>query len=232
MKEKTVLTLMYIYANPYSSNKETAQGTGLSKSDVSKHLNALKKEGIVDHKICQPQKGKNYIGKCWFVVNEFNAIMKVVEFQTSQKEKIVEQIRDLMNTYDVMSNAPIMENEENNPADGFFALCDIIFEVCPQNIDPRKVLASLLVHDAVFELERTYYETKIAPYNRAIESAKTEEERDKATKQKKEMESHILEYVLTPRPVLEKEMYSDYTEKEKEWIDFKDDFKSRTQEQP
>ena len=221
MDEKHIPTLMYLYANPYSTGKEIAQYSGLSESNVSKHLNALKKEGIVDNETCQPQKGKNYTGKCWFVVNGFNAIMKITEFQISQKDKIVKEIRDLINMHDAIDNAPIMNNEEKNPADGFFTLCDIIFNVCPQNIDPRKVLASLLVHDVIFELERTYYETKIAPYNQAIESAETQEERDKATRRREEMESHIFQDVLTPRSILKNQTFRDYTEKEREWVDFK-----------
>jgi len=232
MDEKNAPVIMCLYDNPYSTGKEIAQYTGLSKSNVSKHLNALKKEGIVNNKTCQPQKGKNYTGKCWFVVNEFNAVTKITAFQIAQKDKIVEKIRESMELHEATKNAPIMENEEKNPMDGFFTLCDIIPEVCPQNIDPRKVLASLLVHDVIFELERTYYETKIAPYNQAIESAETQEERYKAIKRKEDMKTHILEYVLTPRPVLEKEMHRGCTEKEKEWINFKHDFKSRTPEQP
>ena len=179
MDEKHIPALMYLCVNPYSTGKEIAQNTDLSESDVSKHLNTLKKEGIVDNKTCQPQKGKNYTGKCWFVVNNLNAYQKIGEFQTSQTDEIIKKIRDLMNLYNTVNYAPITNNEEELPRDAFFTLCDIVSAVCPPNIDPRKVLASLLVHNAVWELERTYYETKIAPYNQAIESAKNKEERDK-----------------------------------------------------
>ena len=65
---KDARIIMYLADNQNSGGKTIADKTGLSESDVSKHLNKLKEVGIVDYNTCSPQDGKNYIGKCWYII--------------------------------------------------------------------------------------------------------------------------------------------------------------------
>ena len=65
---KDARIIMYLADNQNSGGKTIAEKTGLSESDVSKHLNKLKKVGIVDYNTCSPQDGKNYTGKCWYII--------------------------------------------------------------------------------------------------------------------------------------------------------------------
>ena len=66
--EKDARIIMYLADNQNSGNKTIADKTGLSASDVSKHLNKLKEVGIVDYDTCSPQDGKKYTGKCWYII--------------------------------------------------------------------------------------------------------------------------------------------------------------------
>ena len=65
---KDARIIMYLADNQNSGGKTIADKTGLSESYVSKHLNKLKEVGIVDYNTCSPQDGKNYTGKCWYII--------------------------------------------------------------------------------------------------------------------------------------------------------------------
>ena len=64
---KDARIILYLADNQNNGGKTIADKTGLSESEVSKHLNKLKEAGIVDYNTCSPQDGKNYTGKCWYV---------------------------------------------------------------------------------------------------------------------------------------------------------------------
>ena len=206
--------ILNLYVNPYSTGKEIAQNTGLREPDVSKLLNMLKKENTIDNKPCQPQKDKNYSGKCWYIVDRFTTLEKAVEALGTQKQNIIKKIEDLMDQYSMLDNHGTESNR------GFFAFADVLYMICPPCIDPRKMSEAMLCHHNIFELERVYYETKIAPYKNAVESAKTQKERDIAIKKKEAEDVRIFSSVFTPSIAGISEPYLDCTEKDEEWVDF------------
>ena len=225
MDEKQMRTISCLLGNPYSIGKEIAQKTDLSESDVSKCLNVLKKEGFVDNMPSQSQKGKNYTGKSWYIVNEMETVRKLTDFVMKREQSLIKKIKELTRIYNEIRNHGC-----KYPTCDFMILCDIVPEMCPPYIDPRKIKAALLSHDMIFELMRTYYETKIAPHNQAIENAKTQEERDKAIQQKDDTEARIIGDLLSFSLDASKKRYKDYTKKEEEWVNFI--FKYQIQELP
>ena len=70
MNEKDMPIILYLANNPNSTGKTITDETGLNESNVSKHLNKLKEKSIVDYKTCLPQDGKNYTGKCWYILDD------------------------------------------------------------------------------------------------------------------------------------------------------------------
>ena len=215
MDEKQMRIIAYLLGNPHSIGKEIAQKTNLSESDVSKRLNMLKKEGVVDSIFSQPQKGKGYIGKSWHIINDAETIVKLTDFAMEREQSLINEIKELTHIYDEIRNHGC-----KYPTHDFVILCHIVPKMCPPYVDPRKISAALLAHDTIFELERTYYETKIAPHNQAIENAKTQEERDKAIQQKDGTKARIIGDLFTLSLDASKKRYKDYTKKEEEWVNF------------
>jgi predicted transcriptional regulator len=214
MDEKCIRAILNLYVNPYSTGKEIAKNTDLSEPDVSIRLNMLKKENIVDNIMCKPQKDKNYSGKCWFIVDRFATLEKAVGVLNAQKQNIIKKIEDLMDQYSMLDTCGTESSR------GFFAFADILYMICPPCIDPGKMNEAMLCHSNIFELERVYYETKIAPYENAIESAKTQKEKDIAIKKKEAEDVRILSSVFAPSIVDTSKQFGDYTEKDEEWVDF------------
>jgi hypothetical protein len=78
MNEKDTRIILYLASEPNSIGKAIADKTDLSESEVSKHLNNLKKDNILDNQTCPTQEGKNYAGKCWYVIEDFPILKKLV----------------------------------------------------------------------------------------------------------------------------------------------------------
>ena len=78
MNEKDTRIILYLVSEPNSTGKAIADKTDLSESEVSKHLNNLKKENILDNQTCPTQEGKNYTGKCWYTIEDLSILKKLV----------------------------------------------------------------------------------------------------------------------------------------------------------
>lgn len=78
MNEKDTRIILYLASEPNSIGKAIADKTDLSESEVSKHLNNLKKKNILDNQTCPTQEGKNYTGKCWYVIEDLPILKKLV----------------------------------------------------------------------------------------------------------------------------------------------------------
>lgn len=115
------------------------------------------------------------------------------EFCEEQQQKIIVEINRLVVRHFSLGWGILGSSEVWD----YFRLINLIYFVVPKMfptyIDPRKITDALLSHDKIFQFQRLYYDTRIAPYVQAIEDAKTVEEMKKATKEKEEMKNQIFD---------------------------------------
>lgn len=214
MDRKCLGVILHLYANPYSTGKEIAKNTGLSEPDVSKLLNMLREENTIANKPCQPQKNKNYSGKCWYIVDRVATLERAAKALSKRKQNVIREIKDLMDQYSML------DTHGTECSRGFFAFSDILYMICPPCIDPGKMTAAMLCNDSIYELQRVYYTQKIAPYENAIECAKTQKERGIATEEKDAEHVRIISSVFSFPVVKLSEPFKKCTKKDEEWADF------------
>lgn len=140
---------------------------------------------------------------------------RLSELFVEQQQKVVDEINRLMIRYHNFN----WREHEIKDYEKVLGLLQVVPKMFPPYIDSRKISAALLSHDKIFQFQRLYYNTKIAPYNQAIEDAKTEEESKKAIKEKEWMENQIFINDFTIRSLNTNEM-KDCTADERTWVNF------------
>lgn len=247
MDEQDIRITLYLADNPHNTGKKIAGETKLSESDVSKRLNKLKKDGIVDNKTCSTQNGKNYSGKCWYIVKEPRVLEKLLDcladttfLSTSycesmsvddnscasaltesirlQQDECIAKMRNLATQYEKIQNkiphSDPKYSKRKNIGDLLWVLLQIL---CPSCGDPNKFVVAMACADLILELQQTYYDREIAPYKQAIEDARTRQDRDKAIKDKEDLDREIITDLCRTTPKIRP-----LTDKEIEWLKFTD----------
>lgn len=245
MDEQDIRITLYLADNPHNTGKKIADETKLSESNVSKRLNNLKKDGIVDNKTCSTQNGKNYSGKCWYIVKEPCVLEKLLdclayttflptsycesmvvynnscasvltETIRSQQDECITKIRNLATQYEKIENVIPHSDLKYNKHESFGELLWVLIQTLwPSCGGPGNVAVAISCSDLIFELQQTYYDREIAPYKQAIEDARTRQDRDKAIKDKEDMDRKIITDLCGTTPKIRL-----LTDKEIEWLEF------------
>ena len=247
MNEKDIPIILYLADNPHSTGKKIADETKLSESDVSKRLNKLKKDGVVDNKTCSTQNGKNYSGKCWYIVKEPRVFEKLLdcladttflstsycvgmsvddnscasaltESIRSQQDECIAKMRNLATQYAKIQNEIPHSDLKYSKRKNIGDLLWVLLQIlCPSCGDPNKFVVAMACADTIFELQQAYYDREIAPYKQAIKDARTREDRDKAVRDKEDKDRAIITDLCDTNPKI-----TLLTDKEIEWLKFTD----------